>query len=82
MLTSKDKYLKYKKKYLELKSQIGGMQSHPVVSGPQFATEIPEKSITSVLDLSKYRKFESLQNEINKNLDFIAIKNNLGKKNI
>ncbi len=26
MLNSKDKYLKYKKKYLELKSQLGGMQ--------------------------------------------------------
>ena len=44
MSSSKDKYLKYKKKYLELKSQIGGMQSPPVVSGPQFATEIPERS--------------------------------------
>ena len=51
MSTSNDKYLKYKKKYLELKSQIGGMQPPPVVSGPQFATEIPEKSKGSLKNL-------------------------------
>ena len=85
MSTSKVKYLKYKNKYLQLKSLIEAKKNN--FSGGGIFSDLLNiskfrefKSIFSVLDLPKYRKFKSLQNEINKNLDFFAIKNNLGKK--
>ena len=84
MSSSKDKYLKYKKKYLELKSQIGGTQSPPVVSGPQFATEIPERSKGSLENLLKmdwdeaksyiYHKKSGRKNQVGRLVPFPDIK--------